>query len=128
MTSIDDLKFKIEILESRIADLELKIADLELKIADLLSKKSRPTASKSSISSGDEDEFGGSPSEDPKYEEAKRMVIRTGMASVSMLQRGLSIGYARAGKFIDQLERDGVIGPHQGSTPREVLITAIDED
>jgi DNA segregation ATPase FtsK/SpoIIIE, S-DNA-T family len=121
MTSIDDLKFKIEILESR-------IADLELKIADLLSNKYRPTAYESLISSGDEDDFGGSPSEDPKYAEAKRMVIKTGMASVSMLQRGLSIGYARAGKLIDQLEKDGIIGPHQGSTSREVLISTIDED
>ena len=55
------------------------------------------------------------------------MVINTGMASVSMLQRGLSVGYARAGKLIDQLERNGVIGPHQGSKPRDVLINTLDE-
>ena len=66
-------------------------------------------------------------SDDDKYEEAKRMVINTGMASVSMLQRGLSVGYARAGKLIDQLERNGVVGPHQGSKPRDVLMNTLDE-
>ena len=55
------------------------------------------------------------------YREAKRIVIQHQMASVSMLQRGLSIGYARAGKIIDQLEKDGVVGPHVGSKSREVL-------
>ncbi|MBN1970562.1 MAG: DNA translocase FtsK 4TM domain-containing protein [Candidatus Delongbacteria bacterium] len=58
---------------------------------------------------------------DPLYEEAKRMVVSNQMASVSMLQRGLSVGYARAGKLIDQLERTGVVGPHVGSKSREVL-------
>lgn len=70
----------------------------------------------------------GSGERDDLYEEAKRIVIRTGMASVSMLQRGLSVGYARAGGLIDQLERDGVVGPHQGSKPREVLMSSPDED
>ena len=70
----------------------------------------------------------GSGERDDLYEEAKRIVIRTGMASVSMLQRGLSVGYARAGGLIDQLERDGVVGPHQGSKPREVLMSSQDED
>ena len=71
--------------------------------------------------------LGGGGSDDDKYEEAKRMVINSSMASVSMLQRGLSVGYARAGKLIDQLERNGVIGPHQGSKPRDVLINTLDE-
>lgn len=94
-----------------------------------ISIKARPSSAQiAAMGGGDEDDFGGSPSEDPKYEEAKRMVIRTNMASVSMLQRGLSVGYARAGKLIDQLERDKVIGPHQGSKPREVLVSSPDQD
>jgi len=60
-------------------------------------------------------------SHDDYYREARRIVIQHQMASVSMLQRGLSIGYARAGKIIDQLEKDGVVGPHVGSKSREVL-------
>jgi len=59
---------------------------------------------------------------DPLFDEAKRMVIQHQMASVSMLQRALSVGYARAGKLIDQLEKDGVVGPHLGSKPRDVIM------
>ncbi|PID27212.1 MAG: cell division protein FtsK [Candidatus Cloacimonadota bacterium] len=64
---------------------------------------------------------GDSSNLDEYYEEAKNLVITHQMASVSMLQRALSIGYARAGKIIDQLERNGVVGPHVGSKSREVL-------
>ena len=91
-----------------------------------ISIKAKPSAAQSAFG-GDDDEFGGSMSDDPKYDEAKRLVIRTGMASVSMLQRGLSVGYARAGKLIDQLEKDGVIGPHQGSKPREVISSDMED-
>ena len=59
---------------------------------------------------------------DPLYEEAKALIIQHQMASVSMLQRGLSIGYARAGKIIDNLAKDKIIGPHVGSKSREVLV------
>jgi len=50
------------------------------------------------------------------------MVIRQGQASVSILQRRLKIGYARAGRLIDQLERAGIVGPFDGSKAREVLV------
>lgn len=63
---------------------------------------------------------------DPLFDEAKRMVIQHQMASVSMLQRALSVGYARAGKLIDQLEKDGVVGPHLGSKPRDVIMKSYD--
>lgn len=59
---------------------------------------------------------------DEYYEEAKEIVIRHGQASVSLLQRKLKVGYARAGRLIDQLERAGVVGPFEGSKPRKVLI------
>ena len=45
-------------------------------------------------------------------------------ASVSILQRKLKIGYARAGRIIDQMERNGVVGPAEGSKPRKILIGA----
>ena len=56
-------------------------------------------------------------------EEAIRFVIESGQASTSMLQRRLKVGYARAGRMIDDMEQMGIVGPHQGSKPRDVLIT-----
>lgn len=59
--------------------------------------------------------------DDALYEEAVATVVRGGEASVSMLQRRLGIGFARAGRLIDLMERRGVVGPKQGSKPREIL-------
>ncbi len=63
----------------------------------------------------------GDDGDDPLYEEAVATVVRGGEASVSMLQRRLGIGFARAGRLIDLMERRGVVGPKQGSKPREIL-------
>ena len=54
---------------------------------------------------------------------AIEVVVETGMASVSMLQRRLKLGYARAARLVDQMEEKGVVGPFEGSKPRQVLIT-----
>ena len=59
--------------------------------------------------------------EDSLYEEAVRLVTQAGQASVSLLQRRFRIGYARAARLIDLMEQRGVVGPYQGSKPREVL-------
>jgi S-DNA-T family DNA segregation ATPase FtsK/SpoIIIE len=60
--------------------------------------------------------------EDELFETAMQLVIETQQASVSLLQRRLHIGYTRAARLIDALESHGVIGPYEGSKPREVLI------
>ncbi len=67
--------------------------------------------------------FDGNPDVDDKMEEAIRIVIEAGQASTSLLQRRLKVGYARAGRMVDDMEQMGIVGPHQGSKPREVLIT-----
>ena len=54
---------------------------------------------------------------------AIEVVVDTGMASVSMLQRRLKLGYSRAARLVDQMEEKGVVGPFEGSKPRQVLIT-----
>ena len=54
---------------------------------------------------------------------AIEVVVETGMASVSMLQRRLKLGYSRAARLVDQMEEKGVVGPFEGSKPRQVLIT-----
>jgi S-DNA-T family DNA segregation ATPase FtsK/SpoIIIE len=64
--------------------------------------------------------------DDPKYDEAVRVVLSTGQASASYLQRRLKLGYSRAARLIEIMEANGVVGPSQGSKPREVLIRADD--
>ncbi len=59
--------------------------------------------------------------QDPMYEEALRLVLQMGKASTSTLQRHLRLGYGRAARILDMMQRDGVIGPPDGSKPREVL-------
>jgi len=61
---------------------------------------------------------------DELYEEAVRMVLATGQASASWLQRKLKLGYARAARIIDQMEQEGILGPSEGSKPREILVDA----
>jgi S-DNA-T family DNA segregation ATPase FtsK/SpoIIIE len=65
---------------------------------------------------------GTSPDEDPLLEDAIRLVAEMGTASTSMLQRRLRLGYTRAGRLIDMLERRGIISGYEGSKPRQVLI------
>ncbi len=71
-----------------------------------------------------EEEF--HPDEDPLLEEAIALVAQMGTASTSMLQRRLRLGYTRAGRLIDMLERRGIISGYEGSKPRQVLITEAD--
>jgi S-DNA-T family DNA segregation ATPase FtsK/SpoIIIE len=74
---------------------------------------------------GTEELMGG---RDELFEDAARIVIHQGQASVSVLQRRLKIGYARAGRLIDQLERAGIVGPFDGSKARDVLMNEDDLD
>jgi DNA segregation ATPase FtsK/SpoIIIE, S-DNA-T family len=66
------------------------------------------------------------PDQDDLLDEAIRLVVQTETASVSMVQRRLRVGYTRAGRLIDMLERRGVISGYEGSKPRQVLITEAD--
>jgi S-DNA-T family DNA segregation ATPase FtsK/SpoIIIE len=75
-------------------------------------------------SGGDDDDFDGEfdPDEDPLLEKAIEVVVQAQTASVSLLQRRLRVGYTRAGRLIDMLERRGIISPYEGSKPRRVLV------
>jgi S-DNA-T family DNA segregation ATPase FtsK/SpoIIIE len=72
------------------------------------------------------DEF--DPNEDPLLEDAIRLVAEMGTASTSMLQRRLRLGYTRAGRLIDMLERRNVISGYEGSKPRQVLVGPADAE
>jgi S-DNA-T family DNA segregation ATPase FtsK/SpoIIIE len=76
------------------------------------------------VEEGREGDF--DPDSDELLDEAIRLVVQTETASVSMIQRRLRVGYTRAGRLIDMLERRGVISGYEGSKPRQVLITQAD--
>jgi S-DNA-T family DNA segregation ATPase FtsK/SpoIIIE len=59
---------------------------------------------------------------DGLYDKAVELVLATGQASASYLQRKLKLGYARASRIIDQMEQEGILGPSEGSKPREILV------
>ena len=65
---------------------------------------------------------GGEEEYDEKYDEAVAVVTETGQASISMVQRRLRVGYNRAARMIEIMEREGIVGPADGSRPREVLV------
>jgi DNA segregation ATPase FtsK/SpoIIIE, S-DNA-T family len=80
-----------------------------------------PEAFAEDAESDDDGEF--DPDEDPLLEKAIEVVVQTQTASVSLLQRRLRVGYTRAGRLIDMLERRGIISGYEGSKPRRVLVS-----
>ncbi len=74
----------------------------------------------------EEDEESFDPDEDPLLDKAIEIVVQTQTASVSLLQRRLRVGYTRAGRLIDMLERRGIISGYEGSKPRRVLLSEAD--
>ncbi len=96
-------------------------------VVEFWKAQARPEYDQSYLAAPPSDEDGaameGEPSgdQDPMYEEAMRVVLEMGKASTSTLQRRLRLGYGRAARILDMMYRDGVIGPPDGSKPREVL-------
>ncbi len=93
------------------------------RIADYLKEQGEPTYNESILDSPDEhrtpEADGGN---DALYGEAARLVVAMGKASTSALQRRLRIGYGRAASLLDAMEADGIVGPPDGSKPREILV------
>ncbi len=67
-------------------------------------------------------------SRDPIYYEAVRVVVETGQASVSLLQRRMRLGYGRAARILDMMEEEGIVGPIRGAKPREVYLKEVPDD
>ncbi len=89
--------------------------EIELKAAQDGKKKSSAVDTDSVGSGGDYD--------DEMFPKAVEVVVEAGMASTTLLQRKLKLGYARAARIVDELSEKGIIGPFEGSKPRKVLIT-----
>ncbi|MCA9698358.1 MAG: DNA translocase FtsK, partial [Myxococcales bacterium] len=99
-------------------------AEIE-KVVDFVRKQAKPaynmdiTRAETEVGEDDEDR----PS-DPLYDKAVQIVADTQKVSTSMLQRRLNVGYNRAAKIVERMEEEGVIGPANGSKPREVFVSA----
>lgn len=72
-------------------------------------------------------DYGGQDADDDMYRDAVRVVIENRKASTSLLQRRLRIGYGRAARLIEQMEEQGIIGAADGSRPRDVLVSSLDD-
>ena len=90
--------------------------EIERKAAQTGSSKAAATASDPEPT---QDELDG----DEMLPAAVDVILETGQASVSMLQRRLKLGYARAARIVDEMEEKGIVGPFQGSKPRAILVT-----
>lgn len=88
------------------------------KAMDFLENGGEEMDDDESISNGN---FVSGTSSDPMYQQALEVVTQSGSASASMLQRRLRVGYNRAANLVEELERNGIVGPAQGSKPRKVL-------
>lgn len=82
---------------------------------DAVTEKNSPSFSTLNLFGGPNDDH------DPFFEEAKKLVIESGKASATLLQRRMKVGYARAARLLDELEEAGIVGPADGAKPREVF-------
>ena len=79
-------------------------------------------APEGAVEAGDDEDLEFDPDEDPLLDRAIEIVVQTQTASVSLIQRRLRVGYTRAGRLVDMLERRGIISGYEGSKPRRVLV------
>jgi S-DNA-T family DNA segregation ATPase FtsK/SpoIIIE len=92
-------------------------------IADWCRDQALPEYELGVVTEVEDDAAAADEASDELFPQAVRVVIESGQASVSLVQRRLRVGYARAGRLIDMMEEKGYIGRHEGSKPRDVLIT-----
>ena len=97
------------------------VTDYDEQIMEEIERKAVQTGNKPSASDPEPstDELDG----DEMLPAAVDVILEAGLASVSMLQRRLKLGYARAARIVDEMEEKGIVGPYQGSKPRDILIT-----
>ena len=99
------------------------VSDYDQGVLDEIEKKAQQTGTKKPASVSDPDPSDEELEGDEMLPAAVDVILETGQASVSMLQRRLKLGYARAARIVDEMEEKGIVGPFQGSKPRAILIT-----
>ena len=98
------------------------ITEYDQSVMEEIEKKAAQTGN-SKATAGDPEPTAEELDGDEMLPAAVDVILETGQASVSMLQRRLKLGYARAARIVDEMEEKGIVGPYQGSKPRTILIT-----
>ncbi len=94
------------------------------RIVAFLKKQAKPVYDESVLKDPDEEREGPfeAGDRDAMYVEAVRLVLQEGMCSITLIQRRMRLGYARAARIVDMMEQEGIVGPADGSKPRELLV------
>ena len=99
------------------------VADYNQQVLEEIEKKAQQTGKSGKGAAADPEPNDAELEGDEMLPAAVEVILETGQASVSMLQRRLKLGYARAARIVDEMEEKGIVGPFQGSKPRDILIT-----
>ncbi|MGE4357564.1 MAG: DNA translocase FtsK [Candidatus Omnitrophota bacterium] len=103
------------------------VSDREIeRVVEFLKKQSPPAYNEFLLKDAEKKAFGLTRDKDELYEEAVKIVLETGQASASILQRRLRVGFTRAARLIDMMEEEGIVGPYRGAKPREILVNRED--
>ena len=97
--------------------------DYDEKVMEEIEKKAQQTGNKQTPTASDPEPSADESAGDEMLPAAVDVILETGQASVSMLQRRLKLGYARAARIVDEMEERGIVGPFVGSKPRTILVT-----
>jgi S-DNA-T family DNA segregation ATPase FtsK/SpoIIIE len=95
------------------------------RIVGFLKKQARPVYDESVLKDPEEERGRGGfdPGDrDEMFLDAVKLILQEGMCSITLIQRRMRLGYARAARIVDMMEQEGIIGPADGSKPREVLV------
>ncbi len=99
------------------------VKDTEIeRVLEFIKKQAEPVYDESIVKQQEQAQLGISTEKDELYDTAARLIIETGQASVSILQRRLRLGYTRAARLIDMMQEEGLVGAYRGSKPREILV------
>ena len=105
------------------------MSDREIeRVVDHITSQRQPDYEDAMLKEQEKKTYGREREKDEYFDDAVKMVLEVGQASVSMLQRRMRLSYTRAARIIDSMEEEGIIGPYRGSKPREILLDRLAEN